>query len=100
MLRRTLELSHFFVPAATINWEFHDLLTAASDVEIIQKYLHWHDMNRYSSRQKTEMKLGGFIGKITLKGPLEPFIDILRTSEILHVGKATSFGLGKIRLET
>ena len=98
MLRRILELAYFYVPEADINWEFHDLLVAADEVEIIERELQWIDLTRYSSRQKTRMKLGGFVGHLTLQGNLTPFLPILHACEVLHIGKATTFGLGRVEV--
>lgn len=98
MIRRILELAHFYVPEEAINWEFGDLLDTANDVNINHSHLHWVDLKRYSSRQRTEMKLGGLVGTVSLQGELNPFLPLLQTSEILHVGKATTFGLGKVRI--
>jgi CRISPR/Cas system endoribonuclease Cas6 (RAMP superfamily) len=53
---------------------------------------------RRSNQQKTKLKMGGFTGDITLDGDLEPFTSLLRLSEVLHVGKGTVFGLGKMVL--
>jgi len=98
MLRRTLELAYFYVPGEKIEWEFHFLLEAANHIRVAERNLAWKDLRRYSARQKTEMTLGGFVGNIVLEGDLTPFMAILRAAEVLHVGKATTFGLGKIRV--
>jgi len=98
MLRRVLELAYFYSPGETINWEFHDFLVAANDVKISNRNLQWEDYNRYSNRQKSKMKMGGFVGDMTLEGDLSPFIDLLHYSEVLHVGKGTTFGLGKMEV--
>jgi len=42
--------------------------------------------------------MGGFTGEIVLEGDLTPFTELLRTCEILHVGKGTVFGNGKIEI--
>jgi CRISPR/Cas system endoribonuclease Cas6 (RAMP superfamily) len=44
------------------------------------------------------MKMGGFIGSITFRGNLEQFLPYLVLGEYIHVGKGTSFGLGKYRI--
>jgi len=99
MIRRILELAYFYTDQKDINWEFHDLLEAADNVEITKRNLHWEDWQRYSNRQKTKMKFGGFIGDIALEGDLAPFRDLLAYSEVLHVGKGATFGLGKLEIE-
>lgn len=100
MIRRVLELAHFHLPEANLDWEFHDLLTATNSVKIIRRQLQWVDWERRSNRQNTEMKMGGFVGEIELEGDLTPFIHLLRTCEIVHVGKGAVFGNGKIACET
>ncbi|MCI0692460.1 CRISPR system precrRNA processing endoribonuclease RAMP protein Cas6 [candidate division KSB1 bacterium] len=98
MIRRVLELAHFHIPGASIDWEFHDLLVAADAIKIVQSDLRWIDWERRSNRQKTEMMMGGFVGEMVLEGDLEPFEELLRTCEVVHVGKGCVFGNGKIRL--
>jgi CRISPR/Cas system endoribonuclease Cas6 (RAMP superfamily) len=44
------------------------------------------------------MTLRGLLGRITFEGKVAPYIPILKLAEICHVGKATSFGFGRIKL--
>lgn len=99
MLRRVLEVAHFHVPASKIDWDVDALLEQADAVRVTDADLSWLDWERYSNRQRTKMRLGGLVGALTLEGPLAPFHDLLRAAEVLHVGKGTTFGLGKIRVE-
>jgi hypothetical protein len=96
MIRRVLELAHFHVSDAKIDWEFHPLLVAADAVKIAHRDLRWVDWERRSNRQKTEMMMGGFVGEMVLEGDLAPFLDLLRICEVVHVGKGCVFGNGKI----
>ena len=98
MIRRTLELAHFHVPGAAIDWSFRPLLEAASRVQVTAARLRWRDWQRYSNRQGSTMSLGGFVGELEAPGRLAPFGPLLRTAEILHVGKGATFGLGKLEL--
>ena len=98
MIRRVLEIAHFYAPDQTIDWEFNPLLQLAGKVEITNRSLIWQDQHRHSNRQQTDMEMGGFVGDLVLQGNLQPFTQLLYTSEILHVGKGTVFGLGKIKL--
>ncbi len=98
MLRRTLELAYVHLPGAQLDWDLRLWLERADDVRVVRQDLRWHDWERYSHRQGTRMKLGGVIGDIVLEGHLAPFAGLLRTAEIVHVGKSASFGLGKVEL--
>jgi len=64
-------------------------------VGIRHNHLRWYDWERYSNRQKTKMKLGGLIGRLVYSGPISSFRPLIDAGELLHVGKGTSFGLGK-----
>lgn len=99
LLRRALELAHFHVADAEVNWDFNAFLKLADTVSIRDKRLEWEDRRRYSNRQKTDMEMGGFVGELTLDGDVEPFSELLRLSELVFVGKGTSFGLGKMRIQ-
>lgn len=57
--------------------------------------LEWYEWERYSHRQGRKMNLGGFVGKLQWPKSLEIFPPLLEAGVYLHVGKATSFGLGK-----
>jgi hypothetical protein len=73
----------------------------ANEVGLASSDLHWLDWTRYSSRQSTSMRMGGLVGKIRLAGPgLAAFWPALWLGQWTHVGKGTSFGLGKYRLRS
>ncbi|MBD3181259.1 CRISPR system precrRNA processing endoribonuclease RAMP protein Cas6, partial [Candidatus Poribacteria bacterium] len=75
--------------------DVNELIEKAKSVEVKNWDLDWHDNQRYSTRQKRRMKLGGVVGKVTYQGNLEPFIHLLALGEQVHVGKGTTFGLGR-----
>jgi CRISPR-associated endoribonuclease Cas6 len=99
MLRRVLEMAHFHVPSAEIDWSFRDYLARADAVHIAGTELRWHDWERWSQRQQTAMKLGGLVGHFCLEGDLAPFAPLLRAAEVVHVGKGATFGLGKVEVK-
>ncbi len=75
------------------------LADAAVDVRLAAANLTWSDWTRFSSRQRTSMEMGGLIGEILLDGPgLAAFWPALWVGQWTHVGKGSSFGLGKYRL--
>jgi len=61
--------------------------------------LMMHDWQRYSSRQKTKMSLGGLQGSFTLEGELNELFPYLKLASFLNLGKNTVFGLGKMKVE-
>jgi len=74
------------------------ILDAADLVRTERNTLKWQDWERYSSRQNSRMKFGGYLGDIVFSGNLLPFLPYIKMGEYLHVGKQTSFGLGKYRV--
>ena len=74
------------------------LSAAAETVRLQENRLSWYDWQRYSSRQRELMKLGGLKGRITFRGDLRHFLPYLRLGEMVNLGQGTTFGLGHYRL--
>lgn len=99
LLRRLSAFSYFHCDKK-LEVDFRGLIERARKVECVSSNLVWRDWERYSSRQKQKMTLGGFVGEMKFAGDLFEFLPLLAWGEVLHVGKAASFGLGKYTLET
>lgn len=95
LLRRIFLLNYFHGERLEPGWDHRQIINEAKEIAIRLNQLRWYDWERYSSRQKTRMKLGGLIGGIVYYGPISPFRPLINVGELLHVGKGTSFGLGK-----
>ena len=78
--------------------DFATLSAQAEAVQLESADLRWFDWGRFSQVQQREMKLGGLLGSLRLRGDLAPFAMLLHLGQWLHVGKNTSFGLGGYRL--
>jgi hypothetical protein len=74
-------------------------LERARGVAVAERRLVWSERSRYSARQKRRMVLGGLEGTLVLDGDLTRALPFLALGECLQVGKGTSFGLGRYRLE-
>ncbi|MBV5329735.1 MAG: CRISPR system precrRNA processing endoribonuclease RAMP protein Cas6 [Chlorobium sp.] len=80
--------------------DYKGLVARASAVAVTNSSCRWTDIERYSNRQHTAMLMGGITGVITYQAEdLSEFIPLLRYCETAHLGKQTSFGLGRIRIE-
>jgi len=100
LCQRLSNLFFLYGEPAGQTWNFIPLLDEAEKLQL-HGNLHWWDWRRYSSRQKTEMNFGGLVGRFQLSGPKEilgKFLPLLKFGEWLHVGKGTTFGLGKYQL--
>lgn len=95
LLRRLSLLFYFHCEGDPSGWDFNGIIEKAKEVKVKKRELKWYDWQRYSARQGTKMKMGGFVGGITFEGNLEPFMPLIKAGEVVHVGKGTGFGLGK-----
>lgn len=93
---RAFLLAHFHCGAEMA--DFEGFAKDSKNVETTKNKLRWVDWERYSTRQQTKMKFGGLVGEITYKGDFQKYLSLLRLGEHIHVGKATTFGLGKYRI--
>ena len=96
ILRRYRSLNYFHGDGQKrdfpIDWD------AARAIEIVHQDLQVQRFKRYSNRQKRPVPLAGFIGNITYRGNIGPFLPWLKIGEYLHVGKGAVFGLGWYRM--
>ena len=98
LLRRISLLSYFHCEHRLDDSEFATLIKLTEEVKISNRALYWKDWERYSNRQETRMKMGGFMGEITYRGKFELFWPYFALGEYIHIGKGSSFGLGKYNL--
>jgi hypothetical protein len=78
--------------------DYKGLIARAQAVAVARSSLCWFDWERYSHRQDSAMLLGGLVGRVSYAGDLTEFVPLLKFAEKVHLGKATTFGLGKIRM--
>jgi len=79
--------------------DYRGLVARAAEVETVSSRLRWHDWERYSHRQDQAMLMGGMLGTVTYRGRLAEYLPLLDLCREFHIGKQTSFGLGKITFE-
>lgn len=98
LLQRISSLLYFHCSQATLSCDFKGMIERAKGIRIERNNTRWRDWQRYSSRQKTRMNLGGIVGQITYKGDMEEFLPFILLGRYVHVGKGTTFGLGRYEL--
>ncbi len=99
LLRRISMLTYFHTDTP-LETDFAGLMEQARQVELAAVKLAWKDWTRYSSRQKTELQMGGLIGEIVIElDEGSPFWPYLWLGQWVHVGKGTSMGLGQYTIQ-
>lgn len=81
------------------NMEIKQVQILASEVAIVQNQLEMKNIKRYSNRLGEKMDFGGLLGSVQFEGNLTPFVPWLYAAQILHIGRNTTFGMGKIEVE-
>ena len=79
--------------------DYRGMVERARLVSIKECNLQWFDWQRYSQRQEQAMLMGGMTGSVNYEGNVAEFIPLIDFCSMVHLGKQTAFGLGKIKSE-
>lgn len=96
IIRRWMLLCKYYGPGFDTS-KVADLVNRAKTIPSGTLNLRWQEWERYSRRQDQRMAMGGMVGIMECEGELTPFWPWLLIGQDIHVGKNTSFGLGKYR---
>ncbi len=100
VLRRLWQLALVHGEDAAV-FDPHPWIERARAIPTVRQTLTWRDWERYSHRQRTKMRLGGMVGEIEYELNEQDrslFLPLLIIGELLHIGTATTFGLGKYEI--
>jgi CRISPR-associated endoribonuclease Cas6 len=81
-----------------LDLNFKELGQRAEEIREVAVKSRWVDRSR-RTRKGFAQDLSGFVGEVTYRGELEPFLPLLLLGEYIHVGKNAAFGNGWYRLE-
>lgn len=71
----------------------------SSGITTTKEDLEFVDLQRYSNRLGKKMELDGLMGEIWFEGELTPFVPWLYAAQTLHLGRNTTFGMGRVQIE-
>ena len=74
------------------------LLVLSEKVSTVHEEIKVERMERYSNRTNGKMDFSGLIGTIEYEGDLTPFVPWMYAAQKLHIGRNTTFGMGKIQV--
>ena len=98
LLRRVTNLAYFHADGLELPLDFRALTERADallDLGFRGRREYWQ---RFSSRQGRRVPMGGAVGTLRFKGELGPLAPFLALGGELHVGRGTTFGLGRYRV--
>lgn len=96
-VRRIRIMNHFYGDDLEDQVDFHEVLAAADEIELVEDQTHLTGFNRYSNRQQASMAMSGITGTAVYQGDFELIWPVLKLAELTFVGKNTSFGFGRIQ---
>ncbi len=98
-VRRLSVINYFYGSGRVLDHEYVNNLISISDgVEKSLDQTEYYSFDRYSGRQHRKMTLDGLCGNIAFKNVPPELVSVLRLTEKIGLGKALSFGFGRIKL--
>lgn len=74
-------------------------LETAKKVSLRNSRTRWFERERFSTRQGSKMTFGGIVGEMDFSGPDDERLHtMLALMEMIGAGKASTFGLGRLRV--
>jgi len=74
------------------------LAMARTQVRNVRSELRPASWERFSTRQQRRMRFDSFIGRVQYAGALAPFLPFIQLGQFIHLGKNTTFGMGKYEI--
>ena len=103
LLRRLSSLCYFHC-GCELKVDFKGLIEQASMIQTVRSELHWHEQERFSTRQRQRIEIGGVLGRVEFEAPeaatWAPYLPLLAAGEWVHVGKRNGDGAGEVRVGT
>jgi len=81
-----------------VDVDFRALGERAERVRTVSAEIQWVERFRTSSKTRQRHELSGFIGEGTYEGELREFLPWLALGEMVHAGKHTAWGGGRIEV--
>ncbi len=96
--RRVSILCYFYGTPPDSKFSLNDFLAGTAQIEKISQRTQTYEFSRFSGRQKKQVPLKGLTGQVVFAGNWTRWGSLLEWGRLCHIGKATSFGFGRIGL--
>lgn len=97
--RRVSNLEQLYGGARSQGANFSELPQLARAVELVEQQTR-HAVQARSGKGGQPVVMNGLVGRVTYRGNLEPFAQLLRYGELVGVGKWAHFGAGRYKIVT
>jgi hypothetical protein len=97
-LRDRINALNTFFGDGPLGVDFAELGKVAEEVRTVACDVKWTERFRTSSKTRQRHQLSGFVGEASYEGELTEFLPWFMMGELVHVGKHTAWGNGKIEL--
>jgi len=97
-LRDRINALNTFYGDGPLDADFSALGKLAEEVRTVSCDTKWIERFRTSSKTRQRHELSGFMGEASYAGDLTEFLPWLTMGELVHVGKHTAWGNGRIEL--
>lgn len=97
-LRDRINALSVFFGTGPLEVDFAELGRRAEQVRTVTCNVQWEERSRTSSKTHQRHELSGFAGNAVYEGELQEFLPWFALGELVHVGKHTAWGMGKIAL--
>jgi CRISPR/Cas system endoribonuclease Cas6 (RAMP superfamily) len=97
-LRDRINALSVFFGTGPLEVDFAGMGRRAEQVRTVTCNVQWEERFRTSSKTHQRHELSGFTGKAVYEGELQEFLPWLALGELVHVGKHTAWGMGRIAL--
>lgn len=85
----------------SIVYDHLTLMKQAESIEKLKDGLWRHNFTRHTNRQGKKLNLDGMLGEIEFAGKdLAKFLPFIIVGSLLHIGSASSLGLGKYKISS
>lgn len=82
-------------------YDYRSLIEKAEKIKLISARVWQHESSRRSNRQDKKLEMDGLLGELVYESKdLFAFMPFIAACEILHIGSASSLGLGKFQINT
>ena len=98
VLTRTANMAYRYCDYSEF-MEFPEIIYKSGIVRTVKEKFFAEDWPPPSVHKQPNKQIGGSLGNIVYKGNITEFWGILRLAELIHLGKNTSFGFGRIVVE-